>query len=130
MIKIQIATPKGELVNKEVDSIVVSGDTGQLGILTNRIPVITKITKGYIKINESQESYVAIINGVLDFKDNVATVIAQTAAVGETAEEAFEEIERNFEEIKRSNKQKTIDFVEAEKELVKNIKEIKAAHLD
>lgn len=130
MIKIQIATPKGELVNKEVDSIVVSGDTGQLGILTNRIPVITKITKGYIKINESQESYVAIINGVLDFKDNVATVIAQTAAVGETAEEAFKEIERNFEEIKRSNKQKTIDFVEAEKELVKNIKEIKAAHLD
>ena len=54
MIKIIVATPKGELLNKDVESIVVSGDTGQIGILTNRIPLLTKITKGFVKVNDLQ----------------------------------------------------------------------------
>ena len=32
--------------------------------------------------------------------------------------------------IRKTNKQNTVDFVEAEKELIKNIKEMKAAHLE
>lgn len=130
MIKIIVATPKGELLNKDVESIVVSGDTGQIGILTNRIPLLTKITKGFVKVNSNDVEYVGILNGVIDFKDNIATVIAQTAAIGTTEEDAFLKIKQNLDEIKRSNKQKTVDFVEAEKELMRNIKEMKAAHLD
>ena len=45
MIKVIVATPKGELLNKDVESIVISGDTGQLGVLQNRLPLLTKITK-------------------------------------------------------------------------------------
>lgn len=129
MIKIIVATPKGELLNKEVDSIVVSGDTGQTGILKDRIPFLTKITKGYVKTTSNDVIYVAIINGVVDFKDNVATVIAQNAALGNSPENAHQIIEEQLELIRKSNKQNTVDFVEAEKELIKNIKEMKAAHL-
>ena len=130
MIKIIVATPKGELLNKEVDSIVVSGDTGQTGILKDRIPFLTKITKGYVKTTSNEVIYVAIINGVVDFKDNVATVIAQNAALGNSPENAHQIIEEQLELIRKSNKQNTVDFVEAEKELIKNIKEMKAAHLE
>lgn len=130
MIKIIVATPKGELLNKEVDSIVVSGDTGQTGILKDRIPFLTKITKGYVKTTSNDVIYVAIINGVVDFKDNVATVIAQNAALGNSPENAHQIIEEQLELIRKSNKQNTVDFVEAEKELIKNIKEMKAAHLE
>ena len=130
MIKIIVATPKGELLNKEVDSIVVSGDTGQTGILKDRIPFLTKITKGYVKTTSNDVIYVAIIYGVVDFKDNVATVIAQNAALGNSPENAHQIIEEQLELIRKSNKQNTVDFVEAEKELIKNIKEMKAAHLE
>lgn len=130
MIKIIVATPKGELVNQEVDSIVIDGDTGQLGVLTNRLPLLTKVSKGYVKVNSDETFYIAILNGVVDFKDNVATVIAQIADLGKSIEEAFKAIEDKIENIKKLNKQKTVDFVGAEKELMRNIKEIKAAHLD
>ena len=130
MIKVIVATPKGELLNKDVESIVISGDTGQLGVLANRIPLLTKITKGFVKINDTNVIYVGIVNGVVDFKDNVATVIAQNAAIGNTAEEAHQVIEENLNLINKANKQKNVDFVAAEKELIKNIKEMKAAHLD
>ena len=130
MIKVIVATPKGELYNKDVESIVISGDTGQLGVLANRIPLLTKITKGFVKVNENEVKYVGIINGVVDFKDNIATVIAQHAAIGSSEEEAHQKIIDNLDQINRSNKQKNVDFVEAEKELIKNIKEMKAAHID
>ena len=130
MIKIIVATPKGELLNKDVESIVISGDTGQLGVLANRIPLLTKITKGFVKVNDTNVIYVGIVNGVVDFKDNVATVIAQNAAIGETEEAAHQAIEDNLNSIIKANKQKNVDFVEAEKELIKNIKDMKAAHID
>lgn len=130
MINIIIATPQGELINKEVDSIIVDGDNGQLGILTNRLPVITKITKGFIKINDQEEQFAAIINGVLNFKNNEAIVVAQDAALGNDYYNALEVIMKRDQDIIRCNKQKNVDFVEAEKELLKNIKESKAGHID
>ncbi len=130
MINIIIATPQGELINKEVDSIIVDGDNGQLGILTNRLPVITKITKGFIKINDQEEQFAAIINGVLNFKNNEAIVVAQDAALGNDYYNALELIMKRNQDIIRCNKQKNVDFVEAEKELLKNIKESKAGHID
>ena len=130
MIKVIVATPKGELLNKDVESIVISGDTGQLGVLANRIPLLTKITKGFVKVNDTNVTYVGIVNGVVDFKDNVATVIAQHAAIGETEEAAHQAIEDNLNSIIKANKQKNVDFVEAEKELIKNIKDMKAAHIN
>ena len=130
MIKVIVATPKGELLNKDVEAIVISGDTGQLGVLQNRLPLLTKITKGFVKVNDNNVIYVGIVNGVVDFKDNVATVIAQHAAIGETEEAAHQAIEDNLNSIIKANKQKNVDFVEAEKELIKNIKDMKAAHIN
>ena len=130
MIKVIVATPKGELLNKDVESIVISGDTGQLGVLQNRLPLLTKITKGFVKVNDNNVIYVGIVNGVVDFKDNVATVIAQHAAIGEPEEAAHQAIEDNLNSIIKANKQKNVDFVEAEKELIKNIKDMKAAHIN
>ena len=130
MIKVIVATPKGELLNKDVESIVISGDTGQLGVLQNRLPLLTKITRGFVKVNDNNVIYVGIVNGVVDFKDNVATVLAQHAAIGETEEAAHQAIEDNLNSIIKANKQKNVDFVEAEKELIKNIKDMKAAHIN
>lgn len=131
MIKIVVATPKGEIYNQDVESIVVSGDTGQLGVLANRLPLLTKITNGYVKVNENTNiKYIGIINGVIDFKDNIATVIAQNAAIADSIEEAHNLIKEKLDLINKANKQKNVDFVDAEKELLKNIKEMKAAHIE
>lgn len=129
MINVIVVTPKGELINKSVAQIVVSSDFGQFGILTNRLPIISKISKGYIKIESDIIEYVSIVNGVLDFDNNEATIVAQDAAVSTSLEEANNIIENNLLKINRSNKIKNIDFVEAEKELVKNIQKMKSAHL-
>ena len=127
MIQIVVATPKGEVTNMNCTFLSVDGDFGQVGILENRLPIIMKITSSYIRVESVTTFYIAIVNGILDFQDNVATVVAQDASISDSLENALKAIEANKERILKENKRKTVDFVQAEKELVKNIKEIKAS---
>lgn len=127
MIQIVVATPKGEVANMNCTFLSVDGDFGQVGILENRLPIIMKITSSYIRVESVTTFYIAIVNGILDFQDNVATVVAQDASISDSLENALKAIEANKERILKENKRKTVDFVQAEKELVKNIKEIKAS---
>ena len=130
MVKLILVTPKQELINDEFDMIVAKGDLGEVGILENRTPIIIKITDGYVK-GESDKNiiYAAVSNGILDNSNSVVTVVAEEACIGSTYEEAKEKLEKAREEIRNSNKAKKIDFVEAEKELAKAIKETKASQI-
>ena len=128
MVKLVLVSPKNELINGEFDFVLAKGDLGEIGILENRSPIIIKITDGYIKVTSSDKSIFAVIsNGILDNCDSVVNVVAEEACLGDTLEEAKEKLEKMREEQKNANRVKKIDFVEAEKELAKAIKESKAS---
>lgn len=130
MVKLVLVSPKNELINGEFDFVLAKGDLGEVGILENRSPIIIKITDGYIKATANDKNIFAVIsNGILDNCDSVVNVVAEEACLGDTLEEAKEKLEKMREEQKNSNRVKKIDFVEAEKELAKAIKESKASHI-
>lgn len=130
MVKLILVTPKQELINDNFNIIVAKGDLGEVGILENRTPIIIKITDGYVKAeNDKEIIFAAISNGILDNSESVVTVVAEEACTASTYEEAKDKLEKAREEIRNSNKAKKIDFVEAEKELAKAIKETKASHI-
>ena len=130
MVKLVLVSPKNELINGEFDFVLAKGDLGEVGILENRSPIIIKITDGYIKATSNDKNIFAVIsNGILDNCDSVVNVVAEEACLGDTLEEAKEKLEKMREEQKNSNRVKKIDFVEAEKELAKAIKESKASKI-
>ena len=130
MVKLNLVTPKQELINDDFDIIVAKGDLGEVGILENRTPIIIKITDGYVKAgNDKGIIFAAVSNGILDNSNSIVTVVAEEACTAATYEEAKEKLEKAREEIRNSNKAKKIDFVEAEKELAKAIKETKASKI-
>ena len=130
MVKLILVTPKQELINDDFDIIIAKGDLGEVGILENRTPIIIKITDGYVKTeNDKGIIFAAVSNGILDNSNSVVTVVAEEACTAPTYEEAKEKLEKIREDIRNSNKAKKIDFVEAEKELAKAIKETKASKI-
>ena len=130
MVKLILVTPKQELINDDFDIVIAKGDLGEVGILENRTPIIIKITDGYVKAENNQETiFAAVSNGILDNSNSIVTVVAEEACIALTYEEAKEKLEKTREEIRNSNKAKKIDFVEAEKELAKAIKESKASKI-
>ena len=130
MFKIIIITPSSELINQECDFITASGDNGQIGILENHLPTLMKISNGYVKVvTNDYESYVAINNGILDFNNNICNVVCQMATLGSSYEEAKYALDQLELERVNNNKKKMVDFVDAERELLKAIKEANASNL-
>jgi F-type H+-transporting ATPase subunit epsilon len=49
---VEIVTPEGTLLSKEVDGVVLPTTSGETGILPGHIPLITKIQRGELKLIE------------------------------------------------------------------------------
>lgn len=122
--RIVVITPNKKLVDEDCEFLTVLGDEGQVGILPNHIPLIMKISNGYIKIvNGDSEKFVVITGGVLDNNKNVIIIVAQEGAIGSSLEEATNVLNKIRAERLKMNKEKLVDFAEAELELAKAIKE-------
>lgn len=77
-IQVDIVTPEKKFFSdKEVLSIIVPGIEGDMGILYNHIPIITFLRPGTIQISsQDKEKSFFISDGVLEFSNNIVTVLA------------------------------------------------------
>lgn len=124
MLSVNIVTPNGVILSDEFSFVTASGDEGQVGILPNHIPLIMKISRGFVKLKKDNESiYVSLVNGILEQLNNNVNVIAQDGHIGSSYEEAESLRLQKLKERNDENKRLLVDFVDAEKELAKSIKE-------
>jgi F-type H+-transporting ATPase subunit epsilon len=130
-MNISIVTPDGELYNEVVNQITVSSaNNGDYELLTDHLPIISTIDTGYIKmVQDKLVYYVVVINGVVEHHQNIITVIAQDAIIGDSKESAMD----NLLEIRKNrieeNRKRNVELAKAEKELLKQIKNTGAGHL-
>lgn len=129
-MKIIVINPEGELYNETVDYVVVSSRAlGEFAILDNHAPLISSIDVGYIKLIKGEDiMFTVIINGALEHRDNTINVIAQEAHVGLDKDNAMKHLEDVRKERLEENRQRTRDFLKAERELKKNLKEAQASN--
>ena len=92
--------------------------------------VIAVMDEGYVKIVRGDvEYYIVVINGILDYHDNLATILVQEAHIGRDAESA----KKHLLEVRRlrleKNRKESVDLTQKEKELRENISKSKAGNL-
>ena len=126
-MKLIIVNPKGTYFDGDVEYVIIDGDNGQLGILENHTPIVVGVNEGFIKrVTDEDEYFYMISGGIIECKENIVNVIAQEVAEGKTLKEATNQ----FNEMRKSaidaNKKKLMDFTELERDLAKNMKQIKA----
>ncbi len=130
-MKIIVSTHQGNLYNEEVDYIVVHDSvSGEFGIMNNHIPVVAVIDEGYLKlVRDKDELYVVIINGILEFHDNIVTVLAQEAQIGVSFDSAMIHLNEIRKERLELNRKNVADFTLKEKELRDHLKKTNAGSL-
>lgn len=80
VLSVSIVTPDGRVYENESDFLVVTTKLGQLGILPNHVPVITSLEVDEVRIkHDDTEDKVAVNGGFLEFSNNVATIVADSA---------------------------------------------------
>ena len=77
-IQVDIVTPEKKIFSENsILSVTVPGIEGDMGILNNHIPIITFLRPGTIQIQaKNKDSSFFISDGVLEFSNNVLTILA------------------------------------------------------
>ncbi|MDA7794506.1 ATP synthase F1 subunit epsilon [Flavobacteriales bacterium] len=75
---LEIITPEKKVFEGEVTSIQLPGVTGKFEILNNHAPIISSLTKGKVRVidtNNTTEHY-EINGGVIEMQNNKVIVLA------------------------------------------------------
>ena len=75
-MKLKIITHEKIVFDNEVDELVVTTTSGQIGILKDHIPITTSLDIGVTKARIGDSfKYFATMGGVFQFKDNNAVIL-------------------------------------------------------
>jgi F-type H+-transporting ATPase subunit epsilon len=102
-IQLEIVTPERLAYAEEVDSVVLPGTEGELGVLPHHAPLVSTLGIGELRIRKGgvEESF-AIVGGFLQVLPDKVVVMAETADMAseidlDKAQQARVEAERALE---------------------------------
>lgn len=81
MLKFKIVTPERVLLEKDIDSLTVPTQTGEITVLTNHIPLVSNIKPGELRFKDKTgETIMAVSSGFLEVRpNNEVVILADTA---------------------------------------------------
>lgn len=102
-LQLEIVTPERLAYSDEVDSVVLPGAEGEIGVLPHHAPLVSTLGVGELRIRKGgEEESFAIAGGFLQVRPDKVVVMAETADLAsdidlERAQEARREAERALE---------------------------------
>ena len=77
-MQVDIVTPEKVLFkDNEVPMVTIPGIEGQMGILDNHVPIVTFLRPGVINVENKNSKYFFTTGGVIDFKNNILSILCQ-----------------------------------------------------
>ncbi len=126
----KVFTQQGKTYSDTITFAIVKNQDGEIGILKDHVPIIVQVREGHVRlISDQQESYLVIEEAVVEFKDNVLSILALEAQIGPTLEKAKAAFDKQKKEKLDFSKRENVDFSKQERELRENIKKSKAGQI-
>lgn len=78
-MKLNIITPEDILYDGEIKSVQLQGTDGKFQILNNHAPIISALSKGQIRITDSEDKEITfdINGGLVEMSKNKIQILAQ-----------------------------------------------------
>lgn len=114
MLNLRVMAPNRIVWNSDIQEIILSTNSGQIGILPNHASVLTALDIGIVKIRlDDQWSTMALMGGFAMIDNNNLTILVNDAEKAseidfQEAQESFKKAKTNLEEAE-GNKKKEIE---------------------
>lgn len=80
VLTVSIVTPDGNVYEHTANMLVVSTKSGQIGIMANHVPIIATLAVDEARVKyDDTEDNIAVNGGFLEFSNNMATIVADSA---------------------------------------------------
>jgi F-type H+-transporting ATPase subunit epsilon len=126
---VDVVSAEESIFEGEAEFVVLPGESGELGIFPQHIPLITRIRPGAVRIKlvgKAEETFVFVAGGILEVQPGRVTVLADTAIRGHDLDEAKAEDARKKAEEALLNRTADIDYAKAQAELAEAMAQIQA----
>ncbi|MBX3243903.1 MAG: ATP synthase F1 subunit epsilon [Acidobacteria bacterium] len=120
MLKLEVVTPERKVIETEVDSVVVPTASGEIGIFTDHVPLISALKPGILEANHGgTKDRLAVGGGFVEVSSNKVAVLTDNAVTPEEIDiEAERREKKEAEQALQAVASSPIDETEAERERV------------
>jgi len=89
-LHVDVVSAEEQIFSGEAKFVALPGESGELGILPQHTPLITRIKPGAVRIErlDGSEEFVFVAGGILEVQPHRVTVLADTAIRGKDLDEA------------------------------------------
>nr|YP_010728668.1 ATP synthase CF1 epsilon subunit [Phymatolithon calcareum]WEA76758.1 ATP synthase CF1 epsilon subunit [Phymatolithon calcareum] len=95
-LKIRVIAPDRTVWNADAEEVILPSSTGQLGILTGHIPLLTALDIGVMRVRiEKDWIPIVLLGGFAEVEDNIITILVNGAE--EASEINIETAKSNLE---------------------------------
>jgi F-type H+-transporting ATPase subunit epsilon len=118
-IQVDVVSTEGSIFSGEAKFVALPGESGELGILPQHTPLITRIKPGAVRIiraDNGEEEFVFVAGGILEIQPSTVTVLADTAIRGHDLDEAKALEARKLAEEAMRNASSDVDLAKAQGE--------------
>ena len=119
LFKINIVTPNGLIYSHRGSSVSMRAIDGDRQILYNHLPILTPLTIGEVRVQRGADvdhkvDHIAVSGGIIEFANNVATIIADNAERARNidlsrAEAAKQRAEAHIKEAKEKHDEQSLE---------------------
>ena len=79
-LTLEIITPDEKVLSAEADQVVLPTESGEAGILTGHVPMVTKVIAGELKvIKDGNTEFIAVDHGFAKVLGNTISVLTEAA---------------------------------------------------
>lgn len=128
-LKLDIVTQEKRLLTVEVTSVTAQTSDGEITILPNHVPLLTRLTEGLLRYKDvsGNEATVVIFGGFLEIdSENNLSVLADSAVRADDLDEAKIKAAEDEAKATLADKTRELEFAEAESSLRRAYLELKA----
>src|SRR5690349_6853394 len=118
-LHVDVVSAEEQIFSGEAKFVALPGEGGELGILPQHTPLITRIKPGAVRIElvDGGEEFVFVAGGILEVQPGTVTVLADTAIRGKDLDEAKATEAKRLAEEALKNAKSDIDVARAQSEL-------------
>jgi F-type H+-transporting ATPase subunit epsilon len=120
-LQVDVVSAEELIFSGEARFVALPGESGELGILPNHTPLITRIKPGAVRIQRAdngEEEFVFVAGGILEVQPGHVTVLADTAIRGKDLDEAKATQAKVLAEEAMKNAKTDVDFASAQAEFI------------
>jgi F-type H+-transporting ATPase subunit epsilon len=126
-LKLEIVTPEAMTYSDDVDSVVIPGIEGEMGILPQHVPLMTMLAPGELRVTkDGHEELLAVGEGFVAITQDTVSVLTDMAVKeGDIDETAAEAAIKRAEEAMKANHLGEEENAAVQASLLKSLAQLK-----